>query len=110
MSQIIPIKNNPNHTIIINLDDKLYTLWFLYNTYGDFWTLTIYDENDTILVSGLKIVANYPLLNPYKRNTSLPKGNFYCQTSDFKMNIGRKAFADKKATLLYLAENELDFI
>ena len=105
MAIIIPIKNNPNHTITIELESLIYKLGFLYNTEGGFWTMTIWDEEDNLLLSGLKIVANYPLLFLHK-NDSLPSGDFYCEIADTQASIGRNSFSSEEAKLLYLTEEE----
>lgn len=106
MAIIIPIKNNPNHTIIIELDNRLYKLGFLYNTLRSFWSLTIWDEDDIMLISGIKIVANYPLLFSHKNN-SLPLGNFYCEITSKSSLITRNSFLSGEAKLLYLTQKEL---
>tara|TARA_R110000782_G_scaffold115789_1_gene205882 strand:+ start:404 stop:730 length:327 start_codon:yes stop_codon:yes gene_type:complete len=106
MAIIIPIKNNPNHTLTIDLDSKIFKLWFLYNTIGSFWTFTLYDNEDNILISNIKILANYPLLFAH-RNIDLPSGDFYCQTTDITKTITRNSFASSEAQFLYLTSEEI---
>lgn len=109
MAISIPIKNDPNHTIVIELDNKIYKLGFLYNTKATFWSITLWDENDNLLLSNIKIVANYPLIFPYK-NANLPTGDFICQISDKTASITRDSFSLLKANLLYLTQEEIETI
>jgi len=109
MAVIIPIKNNPNHTLVIELESIIYKLGFQYNVQGAFWAMTIWDENDSVIIAGIKIVANYPLLFSYKKS-SLPDGDFYCEISDKSASINRTAFSSGEAKLLYLTQTEIETI
>jgi len=106
MATIIPIKDNPNHTILIELELKIYKLAFKFNSTKLFWTMDIYAEDDTLLLSGIKIVPNYPLNFLYK-NSLLPNGVFMCEISDKSARIIRDSFSSGKAKLLYLTQDEL---
>lgn len=105
MAISILIENNPNYTIRIPLGNILYRLDFLYNTLEDFWTFSIYNDDDNLLISGVKIVANYLLLENYKTDL-LPSGDFYCLTSDLTIRIGRNSFVNNEADFLYLSAEE----
>jgi len=109
MGLIIPIKDNPNHTLTIELESSIYKLGFLYNSLGGFWSMDIWNEDDEILLLGIKIVANYPLTFPY-RNVSLPPGDFYCEIADIEASIGRSSFSSGEAKLLYLTQEEIEDI
>lgn len=109
MAILIPIKDNPNYTLTIELDSKIFKLWMLYNASYDFWAMSLYDEDDNLLISNLKLVPNYPLLFSH-RNMSLPSGDFYCETSGEVVNIGRNSFSSKESNLLYLTQEELALI
>ena len=107
MAVIIPIKDNPNHTLLIELESKMYKFWFKFNVLGEFWTMDIYSEDDVLLLAGIKMVANYPLIFANK-NTLLPTGDFICEISDVSARIVRDSFSSGKAKLLYLTEVELE--
>jgi len=109
MAIIIPIKNNPNHTLIIELESVVYKLSFQYNTGGDCWSMAIYDNNDNLVLAGIKLVANYPLLFSHK-NDSLPIGDFYCEISNKSTSIDRTSFSSGEAKLLYLTQAEIETI
>jgi hypothetical protein len=107
MAIIIPIKNNANHTLLVELQSKIYKIWFKFNVLGNFWTMDIYSEDDILLLAGIKIVANYPLIFSNK-NSLLPTGDFVCETSDISAKIVRDSFSSDKAKLLYLTEAEVE--
>ena len=107
MAIIIPIRDNPNHTFTIELEAVIYKLGFLYNTVGDFWVLDIWDEDDVLLIAGIRIVANYPLLFSHV-NSTLPPGDFYCEIADIKALINRSSFSSGAAKLLYLTQEEIE--
>ena len=109
MAIIIPIKDNVNHTITIELESVIYKLGFLYNSGSGFWSMAIWDETDNLLLSGIKIVANYPLIFSYKNN-SLPPGDFYCEISNIQASINRTSFSSDEAKLLYLTQEEVETI
>jgi len=109
MATIIPIKNNPNHTLTIELDSKIFKLLFLYNSIGSFWTMSLYNEDDNLLVSNIKLVANYPLLFTH-RNVNFPSGDFYCEIADTSAVISRNSFSSGEAKLLYLTQEEIELI
>lgn len=106
MALIIPIKDNPNHTLLMELDSKIYKLGFKFNSVGLFWTLDIWTEDDVLLLAGIKMVANYPLIFSHKIK-SLPTGDFICEISDASARIERDSFSSGKAKFLYLTADEL---
>lgn len=109
MATIIPIKDNPNHSIIQSIDSVIYQFVFKYNSKFDFWTMDILTEDGSAILYGIKIVANYPLIFSHK-NSLLPDGDFMAQTSDKNYRIGRDSFSTGKAQLIYLTSDELKAI
>lgn len=106
MALIIPIKDNPNHTILIDIDSKIFKLYFKYNTRANFWSMDIYTEDDLILIYGVKIVANYPILF-YHKNSAFPSGDFICEIADKSATIKRDSFSSGAAKLLFLTKDEI---
>lgn len=104
MAIIIPIKDNPNHSLKIELEKVLYKLDFIYNTYFNFWSMSIFDEDDNLIVAGVKIVANYPMISHLNKL----KGDFICQIANTKAEINRTSFSGSEAILLYLTEAEIE--
>lgn len=106
MAVIIPIKDNPNHTLLIELGSKIFKLHFKYNVIAGFWSMDIYTEDDSILIYGVKIVANYPLLF-YHKNSAFPSGDFICEIADKSATIKRDSFSSGAAKLLFLTKDEI---
>lgn len=107
MAIIIPIKDDPNHTLIIELESKIFKIWFKFNSVGDFWAMDIFSEDDILLISGIKIIPNYPLIFSNKINF-LVSGDFVCEIYDINQRITRNSFSSGKSKLLYLNEVELE--
>jgi hypothetical protein len=60
----------------IKLDDVMYKLKIQYNARSESFMLSIYDADDTLIIAGLKLVANYVLDYQYNYLTTLPPGAF----------------------------------
>lgn len=69
----IQTTSDPFYTTRVTLDGTDYILDFKYNQRQDRWYLTIQDANGNELVSGVKIVCNWPLLMRFA-NSALPVG------------------------------------
>ena len=63
MAQIIPTSTElSDYRQVTSLDGRDYVLRFLYNTREDRWYLTISDQDEDPIVSGIKVVAEIDLL------------------------------------------------
>lgn len=60
----------------VTLDGNEYRLRFYWNTRGQFWSMDIADANNNPLVSGVKLIANFPLLIQHTEE-GLPPGDFF---------------------------------
>lgn len=107
---VIPtIPEEPYYRQKTNLEGREFLLSFSYNQRIDRWYLSIYDEEETPLLLGLKLVANWPLLRHYRYDTRLPPGELMALTTDgstapptlTELGPGRRA------ELVYLDSTEL---
>lgn len=64
------------------LEGRDYILVFSYNQRIERWYLGLYDEEETPLLLGLKLMANRPLLRHYRQDTRLPPGELVALTRD----------------------------
>lgn len=64
------------------LEGRDFVFAFSYNQRIERWYLSIYDEEETPLLLGLKLVANWPLLRHYHWDIRLPPGELMAQTLD----------------------------
>ncbi len=73
----IPLQNlTYAYDITIPLDGTVYILRFDYNTVEDYWYLSILDADEVYLISSIKLVPNYSLLDDYVV-ANMPTGNLY---------------------------------
>lgn len=70
----IPMIDSPNFSVEVSLDQKEYSFSFLWNTRGEFWSMSISDANGVVLISGIRLVCFYPLLTAYQYNQAMPQG------------------------------------
>ncbi len=65
-----------------NLEGRDFVLDFSYNQRIERWYLSIFDEEETPILRGLKLVANWPLLRHYRYDIRLPPGELMALTQD----------------------------
>lgn len=70
----VPTSDQPFYTQKTALDGVNFTLSFAYNQREDRWYLSIADDEETPIVSGIKILANFPLLFRFKFLPAMPPG------------------------------------
>ena len=103
MSITVPSGEN-DFIMRVLLDGKMRYLHMSYNSTGDYWTIAYCDSEGTPIVSGIKIVPNFPL-NFFYSAHDIPQGMLYVQSSQDK--VGKNAFADGSATLRYIPAESL---
>lgn len=65
---------DPFQTQNVNLDGVEFILALAYNQREERWYLSIYDDENVLLIAGLKLQANWRLLYRHRYNTKLPAG------------------------------------
>ena len=109
MSLIIPAFAFPSYTFQITLDSEIFRFTFDWNTSYEFWTLSIADFAGTILLAGMKVVINYPLIRRYG-SAVLPKGEIVAVDTTGKLQrIGRDDLG-VSVQLVYVPRDEYDAI
>lgn len=100
---IITFNDDNDVVSSISLDGTLYKFRMTWNPDGYFWTFHLWDRHDNVLLANVKVVPNFPLLFN-KHCFNIPSGEFLVITK--QTVIDRDAFADGRATLVYLTEEE----
>jgi hypothetical protein len=104
----IPVTAYPAFTEFVVLDGIRYILTFTWNTRGEFWSLSVADANEEPIVSGIKLVVGYDLLEGF-RSLSVPKGALIIL--GLAGNMARIAYDDftnsRALKLVYFTEAEL---
>ncbi len=70
----IPVSGDPFQTLKTRLDGVDYVLSLAYNQREDRWYLSIADDEETPILSGLKLVSNFGLLFRHRYNPAVPPG------------------------------------
>lgn len=98
---VIPIDPTDAHQAIeVELDGKTFVLELLWNTRGEFWTLTLLDAAGATLVSGVRLVAEWELLHQFN-DDRLPAGYLLVvDMSDLKIDPTRDDLG-KRVLLVY---------
>lgn len=105
--QIIPFRDPAQWSEQIELDGTIYILMFTWNALNEFWVMDIYDRNEVSLILGIKIVPNFPLLDPYTV-FGKPRGQIICQNVvNAPSNIGRFDIG-QKFEMIYYSEGEFE--
>lgn len=102
----IPLIDANDFVVEAELDDVTYYLQFSWNNEANYWSLSIENANNESILSGLRIVTNWPLLFKYQ-HLNLPKGDLIAVSLDKrKTDIGRNDFVDNIVELVYISQAE----
>lgn len=107
MSQVIPFFNvNSYFREEVILDDVSYLLDFGWNERYQQWDLSILLPDETVILSGIKLVLNYQLFDTFEY-LALPPGELYCvDTTEKETEVTRDNLGDT-VQLVYIPEAEL---
>lgn len=104
MMTYIEVPNENDSVSRVMLDGKEYLIRFTYNAAYDYWSFSLYEKEQPILLM-LKIVPVSPLTHFYT-DAALPKGIFGAFTN--LPRIGRNDFVDGKADFAYIPAADLE--
>lgn len=81
---IVPVATDPFQSFRVRLDGTDYLLSLAYNQREDRIYLSLADNEENPIVSGIKVIANYPLLFRHRFDTRIPPGDLFAfdTTSD----------------------------
>ena len=104
----IPITDYPDFSEDIELDGVPFRFAFIYNSRGDYWTMTVADSNGNIIVAGLKVVIDYELIKSYGLfRTVLPAGLIFpVDPSEKTLRVGRDDLPTN-VKVVYVPEDEI---
>lgn len=90
--QRIPLNSETtDQAITVELDGNPYILRVLWNEIAGYFSLSIYEADDTPILLNVKMVKNYNLTSRFK-NTKLPSGHFFFLQE--KAGIDRPGYND----------------
>lgn len=112
MPKIIPTREDPYYPMRVRLEGRDYILDFDYNQREERWYLSIADEEERPIATGIKLIANWSLLHPYRYDSRCPPGQL--TVSDISGNGSPPTQLElgegKRCELLYWTRAELDAI
>ncbi len=104
---IIPFKEDSNFKEQIQLSNVLFFLEFTWNALNEFWTMDIYDVNESPMILGIKIVPEYPLLAQYTVEGK-PLGEIICHNVVNAPSEIERFDMNQKFALVYYEPLELE--
>lgn len=90
--------------IQIALDGVTYGMRFRYNTRMDAWFLDLSDEEGVPILSGRRIVVDWPLLE--RRSRAVPPGHLYAFDTTLRQQDPGRDDLGTRVLLLYIDESE----
>jgi hypothetical protein len=91
------------------LDGRDYVLDFAYNEREERWYLSIADDEEKPIATGIKLIANWSLLYPYRYDERCPTGEITVadRQGDGSPPTLLELGANKRCELLYWTRDEL---
>lgn len=110
MPSRIETREDPYYSQRTRLDGRDYVLRFAYNERESRWYLSLLDESESPIILGIKLVANYSLLYPYRYDPRVPPGeiNVADLTGDGSPPTLLELGEGKRCELLYWTRAELE--
>lgn len=110
--QSIPTSEDPHYQQRARLDGRDYVLTFQFNEREARWSLTLADEAGDPIATGIKLIANWRLLHPYRYDPRCPPGELTCSdiSGDGSPPTLLELGKGKRCELLYWPRAELDAI
>lgn len=109
MSEICnPTWQDPAGVIRKRLDGAQYRLAYRWNTRGEYWAISLYDNDDTALVEGLRINLSRNMLRQFAGLAGFPPGALVAvDTSGTGVEPGRYDLANGRVQIVYLTAEEI---
>jgi len=105
----VPTDADPFYDEVVNLEGTDYLMTFTYSQREDCYYLSVATPDGIALATGVKIVANWPLLHRFA-DDRLPPGELMCiantPVTDPAPGLGQIG-PDLPFTLMYLESNQL---
>ncbi len=106
--QEISFRNRAAFTYEASFEGEPFLLSFNWNSKHEFWTVTFFDREETLLLGARKICNKTPLISMYP-GRGLPKGEFIAYAEDYENNndrIQKDDFINKIFHFMYLTNLE----
>ncbi|MFY3703204.1 phage baseplate plug family protein [Achromobacter dolens] len=102
----IPILDANDSLTEVELDGATFFLGLSWNSEAERWTLSIENAYNEVIVAGIAVVPDTPLLALY-RHLAVPAGELVALAPDRRDAIDREALAAGKVALVYVEVAEV---
>lgn len=102
----IPVIDANDSLTEVELEGRTYFLRLSWNSEAELWGLSVENANNEIIIAGIALVANTPLLDQY-RHLDLPPGDFVALAPDGQESITRENLPDGDVVLVYVTAEEI---
>ncbi len=100
----ITVPSNNDNLINVTLDEENYKLKVSYNGEGEYWSLGVYTDSGSPIVSQMKLIPCFPINRYFCRN-DMPQGIFCVDTTLDRLE--KDSFSTGKASLYFLPYSEI---
>lgn len=109
MPLLIQTAADPYYEQRVRLDETDYLLKFAWNQRESRWSVSFYTDRDEPILTGLKLLANWPLFESYRYIDGLPRGELIaCDwTGDGTPPLLGELGEGKRCQLIYFSAEEL---
>lgn len=102
----LPIIDANDFIFEADLEGQTYFIRMSWNSEGEFWVLSLEDYNQNILLAGIRVVPDTPLLAMF-RHVAVPPGEIWAVLmDDTRGDFLRSDFVDGTAALIYVEQGE----
>lgn len=102
----IPVLDANDSILEADFEGVSYFVRMSWNSEGEFWTLTLEDYAHNVIVAGVAVVPDTPLLAMF-RHLGTPAGEIWAVLlNETRQTIGRSDFVTGDAALVYIEEGE----
>ncbi|EHK65305.1 phage baseplate plug family protein [Achromobacter arsenitoxydans] len=102
----IPVIDSNDSLIEVELDGLTYFFQVSWNSEAEQWTLSIENAYNEVIVSGIAVVPDRPLLAWY-RHLAVPPGELVALAPDRRNTISREALPAGQVALIYVESAEV---
>jgi hypothetical protein len=102
----IPVLDANDSLLEIELEGSVFFLRMSWNSEGEFWVLGLEDYARNVILAGVRVVPNSPLLSMF-RHLPIPLGEIYAVLlASTREDLLRTDFADDSAELVYVESTD----
>lgn len=103
---VIPVLDANDSLTEVELEGATYFLRLSWNSEALLWALSIENAYNEVIVAGIAVVPNTPLLAAY-RHLAVPAGELVALAPDRRANISRTALPTGEVAFIYVDGQEV---